>query len=514
MISIIIPVYNAELYIDECIKSILSQTVSDWELILVDDGSKDKSLVICDEYAKTDKRITSIHIDNSGPSYARNVALKQAKGEWVLFVDADDWLDDDTLELTVSNPQADIIFFGFKRVRPDKIECCKPLYHGTATNIKEIDEKLSGLLNDKNSLFGFTWNKFFKRNIITANNLSFNKSLKIKEDELFCLMFVSHITNLVVADVAPYNYRIIDNSLSHRLNTYRNYAELARSLNRVLPIISYQKLRERFAALVMEYYISSAAETIKFNRNELHKKIVKESISFYTQNKTMIRLPSWLKLFYKIKSSFCVSKVLMIRNLLPIYLIKYLKFLYYGGYKSLKPHNIYYSVKINSCGYGLIVGKRCKFIGISSINLGNQVNIRDYASLFCNQINSTIPKLTIGSNVLIGEFCSIGCSNSITIGNNVMLAPHVHITDRNHTFEDINTPINRQPCVSQPVSIGDESWLGYGSQIMPGVTIGKHCVIAAGAIVTKDIPDYSIAAGMPAKIIKQYNFETSKWEKN
>ena len=65
MISIIIPVYNAELYIDECIKSILSQTISDWELILVDDGSKDKSLVICDEYAKADERITSIHIDLS-----------------------------------------------------------------------------------------------------------------------------------------------------------------------------------------------------------------------------------------------------------------------------------------------------------------------------------------------------------------------------------------------------------------------------------------------------------------
>ncbi|WP_317259024.1 DapH/DapD/GlmU-related protein [Parabacteroides sp. AD58] len=62
--------------------------------------------------------------------------------------------------------------------------------------------------------------------------------------------------------------------------------------------------------------------------------------------------------------------------------------------------------------------------------------------------------------------------------------------------------------------MGDESWLGYGSQIMLGVTIGKHCVIAAGTIVTKDIPDYSIAVGMPAKIIKQYNFETSKWEKN
>ena len=95
-----------------------------------------------------------------------------------------------------------------------------------------------------------------------------------------------------------------------------------------------------------------------------------------------------------------------------------------------------------------------------------------------------------------------------------MFAPHVHVTDRNHTYEDISIPISRQPAVSDgPVLIGRETWLGYGVQVMPNVRIGRHCVIAAGSIVTKNIPDYSVAVGIPAKVIKKYNFETSQWEK-
>ena len=99
------------------------------------------------------------------------------------------------------------------------------------------------------------------------------------------------------------------------------------------------------------------------------------------------------------------------------------------------------------------------------------------------------------------------------IEDDVLLAPHVHITDRNHTFEDISLPIRKQSVVSPgPVRIKSEAWLGYGCQIMPNVTIGKHSIVAAGAIVTRDVPDYSLVAGIPAKIIKQYNLKTKQWE--
>ena len=96
----------------------------------------------------------------------------------------------------------------------------------------------------------------------------------------------------------------------------------------------------------------------------------------------------------------------------------------------------------------------------------------------------------------------------------MLFAPHVHISDRNHGFEDIHTPISRQKVTSNgPVVIGAETWLGFGCQVMSGVKIGRHCVIAAGAVVVKDVPDYCVVGGNPARILKQYNLMTNKWEK-
>ena len=98
-ISVIIPVYNAEQYLEECLNSIRNQTYKELEVILVDDGSTDNSGKICDKYTKVDNRFRVLHINNSGPSYARNIGLKEAQGEYITFVDADDWLATNTLEL-------------------------------------------------------------------------------------------------------------------------------------------------------------------------------------------------------------------------------------------------------------------------------------------------------------------------------------------------------------------------------------------------------------------------------
>lgn len=141
--------------------------------------------------------------------------------------------------------------------------------------------------------------------------------------------------------------------------------------------------------------------------------------------------------------------------------------------------------------------------------------ICDNVEICINQATrDVIPRLVIGRNVGIGRYSIIGCSNTIILEDDVLLAPHCHITDRNHRYDIIDMPIWRQPIVMpDPTIIKSQSWLGFGVQVMPGVTIGRHCVIAAGSVVTKDIPDYCVAAGNPAKIIKKYNPETSKWEK-
>ena len=96
----------------------------------------------------------------------------------------------------------------------------------------------------------------------------------------------------------------------------------------------------------------------------------------------------------------------------------------------------------------------------------------------------------------------------------MLFAGHVHITDHSHGYEDIEQPIAPQRLISKgPVIIEDDCWLSFSCEILSGVHIGKHCIVAARAVVTKDVPAYSIVAGNPARIVKQYNFETKKWEK-
>ena len=118
-ISIIVPVYNSEKYLDACIDSILSQSFRDFELILVDDGSKDSSAQICDEYASQDTRVRVIHKANGGVSAARNDGLDIAKGEYITFIDSDDWVEREYLETLSNYRDYDIVFFSPRVIYED-----------------------------------------------------------------------------------------------------------------------------------------------------------------------------------------------------------------------------------------------------------------------------------------------------------------------------------------------------------------------------------------------------------
>ena len=124
------------------------------------------------------------------------------------------------------------------------------------------------------------------------------------------------------------------------------------------------------------------------------------------------------------------------------------------------------------------------------------------------------PKIIIGDGTWIGKHSSLAAIDRVEIGKNVLFAGYVHITDHSHGYEDINMPISRQRLITKgPVIIEDQCWLGFSCEILSGVHIGRHSIVAARAVVTKDVPPYSIVAGNPAKVVKQYNFETKKWEK-
>ena len=147
-------------------------------------------------------------------------------------------------------------------------------------------------------------------------------------------------------------------------------------------------------------------------------------------------------------------------------------------------------------------------IGDSTILL-KHARIQNFISENCEQ-----PSIRIGNRCFIGYYCTILNASEVTIGDDVLIASHVMISSENHGIDpESEIPYRNQPLVSKPVSIGDGCWIGEKVCILPGVTIGKKCIVGAGSVVTKSIPDYSIAVGNPAKVIKQYNFETHNWEK-
>lgn len=117
----------------------------------------------------------------------------------------------------------------------------------------------------------------------------------------------------------------------------------------------------------------------------------------------------------------------------------------------------------------------------------------------------TSPVVTIGDRCLIGRGSGIVGHFSITIGNDVWTGHHVYITDQNHGYTNVDVPISQQSQPERAVSIGDGSWIGFGSVVLPGVSIGRHVVIGANSVVTSDLPDYCVAVGAPARVIKKYD---------
>ena len=136
-------------------------------------------------------------------------------------------------------------------------------------------------------------------------------------------------------------------------------------------------------------------------------------------------------------------------------------------------------------------------------------------------IDSTIEDFSAINNgvgpVIIGDRTKIGLSNTIigpvTIGNDVRLAQNITLSGLNHNYEDVSLPIHVQGVSTAPIVVEDDCWIGANVVAVAGVTIGKHSIVAAGSIVTKNIPPYSVAVGNPARVIKTYNPETKTWEK-
>lgn len=202
MVSIIVPVYNTEKYLHNCINSLLAQTCTDIEILLVNDGSTDTSGDICDAYAAQDSRVRVIHQQNAGVSSARNAALAVARGEYIAFVDSDDWVSPDYIEdlqSAMTESGADLVACGMFAVYSrfdtvqDKTDC---------TEVLEGREVYRVLLCDV-QVGGYLWNKLFKRELIRDG---FDTDLHLSEDFLFCAKYAREVGRTVILRRKLYYY--------------------------------------------------------------------------------------------------------------------------------------------------------------------------------------------------------------------------------------------------------------------------------------------------------------------
>lgn len=240
LVSIIVPVYNAEKYLNACVDSILAQTYSNIEVILVDDGSIDSSPLICDEYAKKDSRVTVIHKENGGVSTARNIGMDTAHGDLIAFVDADDYIDETMIQKL------------YNALEDNDFSICRFVHKYENKSILHQEYNLP-LLADKpydfayimvdnynktfedrivsDKVFGSVWRTLFRQDIIRKNSIKFAKDIKIAEDRLFLLEYCAHCKKAGIVDEYLYYYRAdVPNAATTVFNKYQKNLNISQKL--------------------------------------------------------------------------------------------------------------------------------------------------------------------------------------------------------------------------------------------------------------------------------------------
>lgn len=211
LISVIVPIYNADKYLHKCLNSLLSQTVDDFEVILIDDGSTDSSGSICDDYARQDNRFIVVHKNNEGLSAARNDGIALAKGKWITFLDSDDWIEDHFFNILDKHSDVDYIIasYSLHRRNGDRIDERFSQY-----KCYSIDDKLF-LKNNFKIGFFTAWGKFFKTSIIKDNKLNFEAIVSPGEDTIFVFQYINLINSYIISEIPCYNW-LEANGLTNR----------------------------------------------------------------------------------------------------------------------------------------------------------------------------------------------------------------------------------------------------------------------------------------------------------
>ena len=204
-ISVIVPVYNAEKVLCRCVTSILHQSYSDFEILLINDGSSDSSGGICEQFSVEDCRVRVFHQVNGGVSSARNKGLSEARGEYLCFIDSDDWVDSDFFSLIIKSLRShDMVFFGgrVEKLSGEQLEIMSPL------SMQTSEDAFSDIVFSlfKNGILGYMCFMAIKLDLVRNNRIRFREDISIHEDSIFCYQCLFKASRIASLDIQPYHY--------------------------------------------------------------------------------------------------------------------------------------------------------------------------------------------------------------------------------------------------------------------------------------------------------------------
>lgn len=264
LITIIIPIYNREQTLERCLCSVLRQTYSHLEVIAVDDGSTDHSRVILEKYQKKDSRLRVVRKENSGVSESRNLGLQLAQGEYIQFVDADDWITRDATETLLKSMQAgsEMVITDYYRVIGRKIWIKGHIPVSSLMSRAEFAKYM--MKSPANFYYGVTWNKFYRMDIIRDNALFFSRELDWCEDFKFNLEYLKYVSNIQVETKPIYYYvktkgSLVDSKIDLRetIRTKRILFGYYKELYQALDMYEENKLK------IQSFYLEFARDKIK-----------------------------------------------------------------------------------------------------------------------------------------------------------------------------------------------------------------------------------------------------------
>ena len=229
VLSVIVPVYNVEEYVEECIESILKQDYQKFELILVDDGSTDSSGAICDKYAAEDERVTVIHQTNAGHTIARQHGVKKSLGKYILLVDSDDWIDEGMLSSMMKEAiaqQTDIVQCSYRSVKNGVPRDEQPIFQEGLYDKGRLEEELYPRMIYAGGFYRFgiapnMWNKIFKRELVEQFLFEIHPEIRSGEDGLMTFRSFLEAQSVYIMNHCYYNYRSRDNSMCRIMDEKR-----------------------------------------------------------------------------------------------------------------------------------------------------------------------------------------------------------------------------------------------------------------------------------------------------